>query len=410
VIRERVLPSQLDRLCENVVRRFVDQGAVGNVRIVDADAEEVTGPTGGQALFVRDPRFYRRVVLGGNLGAAESYLQGEWDTPDLVEFLREVARSSDTLEETDGSLAWLLQPIRTGLNWLHRNTRAGSRRNIAAHYDLNNEFFALMLDPTMTYSSGVFDHAGASMEEASVAKYDRVCRKLELSPDDDVLEIGTGWGGFALYAAKTYGCRITTTTISQQQYEYARERIERAGLSDRIRLLKQDYRDLTGQYDKLVSIEMIEAVGQRFLDGYFAKCSQLLGRHGMMLLQAITIPDHRYDAYRRSVDFIQRYIFPGGFLPCIAAMAGSLRKNTDFRWFHSECLGTHYAETLSRWRHQFWDNIERVRALGFDERFVRMWHYYLCYCEAGFRERQIGVSQVLLTKPGCRRQPVFENV
>jgi cyclopropane-fatty-acyl-phospholipid synthase len=342
---------------------------------------------------------------------AESYLRGEWDTPDLVGLLREVARSSDSLDEADQGVATtLLRPIRTGLNWLRRNTRSGSRRNIAAHYDLNNEFFALMLDPTMTYSSGVFEHANASMEEASLAKYDRVCRKLELSPDDHVLEIGTGWGGFAVYAAKTYGCRITTTTISRQQYDYARERTQRAGLSDRVRLLQQDYRDLAGQYDKLVSIEMIEAVGERYLEGYFAKCSQLLRRQGMMLLQVITIPDHRYDVYRRSVDFIQRYIFPGGFLPCFAAIAACVRKKTDFRLFHSECFGPHYAETLSRWRREFWKNIDQVRKLGFDERFVRMWHYYLCYCEAGFRERQIDVSQVLLAKPGCRRQPVFTNV
>jgi cyclopropane-fatty-acyl-phospholipid synthase len=296
------------------------------------------------------------------------------------------------------------------VNWLRRNTRTGSKRNIADHYDLSNDFFAAMLDPTMTYSSGVFLTSTSTLAEASAEKYDRICRKLLLTPNDHVLEIGTGWGGFALHAAKHYGCQVTTTTISQEQHAFAATRIREALLEDRITLLSDDYRDLHGHYDKLVSIEMIEAVGEKFLPEYFSKCSELLKPEGMMLLQAITIPDFRYDRYRKSVDFIQRYVFPGGFLPSIGAIGDGISRSTDFRFFHAEDFGSHYARTLFLWRRNFWENIDKVRSLGFDERFIRTWHYYLCYCEAGFRERQIGVSQLLLAKPACRREPLLWEV
>lgn len=357
---------------------------------------------------VHDRRFYRDVVLGGGLGAAEAYIRGHWDSPDLTVAMRVLAQNTEVLNGVEQGAARLLRPLRTAANWLRRNTRAGSKRNISAHYDLSNDFFALMLDPTMTYSSGVFPTRESTLEEASLEKYDRICRKLQLSSSDHVIEIGTGWGGFAEHAVENYGCRITTTTISDEQHSYAERRFREAGIHERVRLLKQDYRDLSGQYDKLVSIEMIEAVGEKFLPGYFAKCSSLLKPDGMMCLQAITIPDHRYDQYRKSVDFIQRYIFPGGFLPSMGAMARAVGSQTDFRFLHTEDFGSHYAETLAQWRHNFWREIEAVRSLGFDERFIRTWPYYLCYCEAGFREREIGVSQLLLTKPACRREPVFE--
>jgi cyclopropane-fatty-acyl-phospholipid synthase len=264
-----------------------------------------------------------------------------------------------------------------------------------------------MLDSTMTYSSGVFPSPNATLKEASVEKYDRICRKLQLSPQDHVLEIGTGWGGFAEHAARQYGCQVTTTTISHQQHAYAARRFSDASLGERVTLLKDDYRDLSGEYDKLVSIEMIEAVGEKFLPSYFEKCSELLKPDGMMLLQAITIPDHRYDRYRKSVDFIQRYVFPGGFLPSMGAIGNCIGRKTDFRFFHAEDFGSHYARTLADWRVNFWREIEAVRSLGFDDRFIRTWHYYLCYCEAGFYERQIGVSQLLLTRPACRREPLL---
>ncbi len=358
-------------------------------------------------LMVRSPKFYRRIVTGGGLGAAESYIQGEWDSTDLCELLQVLGRNSSVLSSVNGTLANLLKPIRLAANWFQRNTKAGSRRNISAHYDLSNDFFALMLDPSMTYSSAVFARPEMTLAEAQHEKYDRICRKLDLKPADHVLEIGTGWGGMAIHAAKNYGCRVTTTTISAQQHQLAKARIHEAGLEDRITLLQQDYRDLTGSYDKLISIEMIEAVGEQYLPGYFAQCSKLLKPDGAMALQAITIPDHRFDAYRRSVDFIQRYIFPGGFLPSIGAIGKSLAKSTDFRFFHSEDFGPHYAETLLQWRENFWQAIDRVRQLGFDRRFIRTWEYYLCYCEAGFRERLIGVSQLVLTKPLARMEPIL---
>ncbi len=379
-----------------------------------------TGTTSGSSRPASDPanslaatlqvhhrRFYRQVALGGGLGAAESYLRGDWDAPDLTKTMRLLARNMDVLEEMEHGAARLLRPLRTAANWLRRNTRSGSKRNIAAHYDLSNDFFKLLLDPTMTYSSGVFPHEAATLEEASIEKYDRICRKLQLTPQDHVLEIGTGWGGFTEHAVKNYGCRVTTTTISDEQHDYAARRFRESGVTERVTLLKDDYRDLQGQFDRVVSIEMIEAVGEAFLPSYFAKCSDLLNPQGIMCLQAITIPDHRYDAYRKSVDFIQRYIFPGGFLPSIGAIATCLGQVTDFRLFHSEDFGPHYATTLAHWRRNFWEQISKVKSLGFDERFIRTWHYYLCYCEAGFHERQIGVSQLVLTKPGCRRGPLL---
>ncbi len=352
---------------------------------------------------VHRERFYRSVALGGGLGAAESYIRGDWDSSNLTHAMRVLAQNSQVLASVESGAARLVRPLRVASNWLRRNTRDGSRRNISAHYDLSNDFFALMLDPTMTYSSGIFETPESTMKMASIEKYDRICRKLDLTADDHVLEIGTGWGGFAEHAAKHYGCRITTTTISDQQYLYAENRFSEARLNDRIHLLKKDYRDLRGRYTKLVSVEMIESVGERYLPDYFANCSQLLEPDGIMCLQAILIPDHRYESYRHSVDFIQRYIFHGGFLPSMGAIANCVGHQTDFRFMHSEDFGPHYAQTLALWSQAFWNNIDSVRALGFDERFIRTWNYYLSYCQAGFQENQIGVSQIVLSKPGFRK-------
>ncbi|TWT82175.1 Cyclopropane-fatty-acyl-phospholipid synthase [Planctomycetes bacterium CA13] len=358
---------------------------------------------------VHHRRFYRTISLRGALGAAESYLRGDWDSTDLTTTLRILVKNREMIASVENGTARLLRPALAALNYRRRNSRSGSKRNIAAHYDLSNEFFSLMLDPTMTYSSGIFSTKNSTLRDASIEKYDVICQKLQLSSHDHVIEIGGGWGGFAEYAAREYGCRVTTTTISDQQHAYAEKRFRDAGLLDRITLLKDDYRDLTGQYDKLVSIEMIEAVGEKYMPHYFAKCSQLLKPNGMMCLQAITIPDHRYDRYRKSVDFIQRYIFPGGFLPSMRAMSTCVGQATDFRFLQSEDFGSHYAQTIARWRENFWNNLDRVKQLGFDERFIRTWHYYLCYCEAGFEEREIGVSHVLLAKPGCRRDPILSR-
>jgi cyclopropane-fatty-acyl-phospholipid synthase len=289
---------------------------------------------------------------------------------------------------------------------VNRNTLKGSRRNIGAHYDLGNELFELFLDETMMYSCGIFERPESSLKEASEAKLERICRKLQLKASDHVIEIGTGWGGFAIYAAKHFGCRVTTTTISQQQYDYALQRVREAGLEDRITLLFRDYRELEGQFDKLVSIEMIEAVGHEHFDTYFRKCSELLKADGMMLLQSITIADQRYPIAKKSIDFIQRYIFPGGCLPSVAALSDSVARKTDMRIYDLEDIGVHYATTLRIWRERFFARLEEVHRLGYPERFIRMWNYYLSYCEGGFRQQAIGTVQLLLTKPRSLREPI----
>lgn len=395
-------------------RRCLDRLAQlrdGQLTLVDALGAYEFGQVGTThqtaTLVVLDPRFYREVALRGNLGAAEAFIRGYWDSPDLTAALQIFAANLATVTQADRGATRFLQPLRRILSYGRRNTRAGSRRNIAAHYDLSNEFFALMLDATMTYSSGVFTSPQATLEEASYEKYDRICRKLQLTSRDHVLEIGTGWGGFAEHAARNYGCRVTTTTISQAQHDFAQRRFQNGDLLGRVNLLLQDYRDLQGKFDKLVSIEMIEAVGAKFLPTYFAKCSSLLRPEGSMAIQAITIPDHRFEGYRRSVDFIQRYIFPGGCLPSVGAISRAIGDQTDFRFHHSEDFAPHYALTLKHWRQRFWQSIAEVRQLGFDERFIRTWHYYLSYCEAGFRERQIGVAQMLLTKPKSQLEPIL---
>lgn len=351
---------------------------------------------------IQDPRGYTALATRGTLGAASAYVDGAWDCEDLVGLFRLLTKNADAMSALDGSLSrWYT----LASAWMHRsrrNTVEGSRENIYAHYDLGNEFFALFLDETMAYSSGIFPGPGSTLVEASTEKFDRICRCLDLKPVDHVLEIGTGWGGFALHAARNYGCRVTTTTISRSQYDFASRRIAAAGLADRVSVLCKDYRELRGAYDKLVSIEMVEAVGHEFLDTYFQQCSKLLRSDGAMALQTITMPDQRYEAYRRSVDFIQQYIFPGGCIPSLSAIADSTRRVTDFRLTRFDDFGFHYAKTLEHWRHRFGQNLESVRRLGFDERFIRMWRYYLCYCEAGFLENQIGLAQIVLAKPDCR--------
>jgi len=310
------------------------------------------------------------------------------------------------MDDVDSGWSRLSAPLLKLAHWLNRNDKTGSRRNISAHYDLGNDFFELFLDDTMAYSCGIFANDESTLLEASVAKFDAACSKLNLRPGQRLLEIGTGWGGLAIHAARHYGCHVTTTTISREQYELAQERVARAGLTGQVTLLLEDYRDLRGEYDALVSIEMIEAVGHQYLDTYFRQCSSLLKTNGAMLLQAITIRDQFYDTARRSVDFIKRFIFPGSFIPSVKAIAESLERATDLKIFHMEDIGPHYARTLKIWRERFLARQSEVRALGYPEAFVRMWEYYLCYCEGGFEERQLGDVQMLLTKPLSRRAPV----
>jgi len=361
-------------------------------------------------VVVHDPRFYSTTLLGGNLGAAESYIQGHWACEDLPALFRILARNMDLVDRMDQGFAGVVSWAAGLWRFLKRNSRSGSRKNIHAHYDLGNEFFALFLDPTMTYSAALFQRPEMTLEEAQKAKLDRICRKLDLKPKDHLLEIGTGWGSLAIHAAGNFGCRVTTTTISKEQYQVARQRVEAAGLSDRVEVLLKDYRDLEGAYDKLVSIEMIEAVGYEYFDTYFRKCSELLKSDGLMLLQAITIPDHRLQRHRRSVDFIQHYIFPGSFIPTTASICESLARVTDLRLIHLEDITQHYATTLKHWRERFMEKLESVRNLGYPETFTRMWEYYLAYCEAGFAERYNGDVQMLLAKPRCFRPPLLPEL
>lgn len=383
----------------------------GSVCIVEGD-ERLRLGSGSPEITVRvqDPAFWSALALGGSVGAGEAYMDGLWDCDDLVGLIRLLLRNRAVLDGMERGLARLSAPLRAFMHRLRRNTRAGSRRNIAAHYDLGNDFYRLWLDPSMMYSCAVFERPDMSLHEASIAKLERICRKLDLGPADHVLEIGTGWGGFALYAAHRRGCRVTTATISRRQYELARQRVHAAGLDHLIEVLLSDYRDLSGRYDKLVSIEMVEAVGADHLTTYFRQCSRLLKPNGIMLLQAITIGDQRYEQALVEVDFIQKHIFPGGFLPSVTALTAAMTGASDLRTVQLEDIGPHYAETLAHWRRNFLAAIEAVRALGFDERFIRMWLFYLSYCEGGFRERDIGTVQMLLAKPGWRGSALFSGV
>ena len=348
---------------------------------------------------IHDTSTYRDIALGGSLGAAEAFMQGKWTTPDLVALVRLMSINIDFLNNMDESTFLLQRLTDKFYHWLNRNTQSRSRQNISAHYDLSNEFFELFLDPTMMYSSAVFADAGIQLDEAAVYKLDLICLKLELKPSDHLLEIGTGWGGLAIHAARYYGCRVTTTTISNEQFAAATARVRQAGLEDQITILLEDYRNLQGSFDKLVSIEMIEAVGSQFYKDYFSGCSSLLKADGLMLLQAITIPAQRYEYAQKSVDFIQRYIFPGGSLPSHEVILTSVKKHSDMEMVGMQEIGEDYAKTLEIWRERFTARLDEVKQLGFDDVFIRMWHYYLCYCQGAFAERVIGTSQILFAKP-----------
>jgi cyclopropane-fatty-acyl-phospholipid synthase len=401
-------PALIDRTARAAILRRLESIAEGSLLLTDKTGTRAFGSRdGGDGLKatvrVIDPRFYRLAAFGGSLGAAEAYIRGLWSSDDLPALLRLFVRNLPVVDGMEGGAARVMGAVSRLVHCVRRNTRAGSRRNIHAHYDLGNDFFALFLDETMTYSSGIFPRADSTMREASLEKLDRICRKLELAPTDHVLEIGTGWGSFALHAARNYGCRVTSTTISRQQHELARQRVEDAGLGDRIELLLADYRDLGGTYDKIASIEMIEAVGHEYLGDYFGQCSRLLAADGLMALQAITMPDQRYDRYRRSADFIQRYVFPGSCLPSLGAITAAVGRATDMQLVHLEDITPHYVTTLRSWRRRFLDAAGDVRRLGYPDELVRLWDFYLAYCEAGFAERSIGDAQIVIAKPGYGR-------
>ncbi len=403
--------SLSDRLARRLALRLLSRARGGELVVVEGSKRLLFGQRDARSplsaeLRVRSARFYRQ-LLRGSVGLGESYVDGLWDCDDLVALTRIAARNVGTLDRLRRVFAPALIPVQRWARWLARNTPGRARERISAHYDLGNELFSQFLDPTMMYSCAVFESPEQTLEEASLAKLERVCAKLKLGPDDHVLEIGTGWGGFALYAAERYGCRVTTTTISSEQHAYATERIRRAGLRDRVTVLFQDYRDRSeigqqGPYDKLVSIEMIEAVGWRYFPTFFKRCSELVKDDGAMLLQAIVIEDDAYEVEKAGKSFINTHVFPGGCLPSMEVIARSVARVTDFRQAHVDDITAHYAVTLEHWRERFLAATERLSALGYDERFRRLWELYLSYCEGGFRERRIQDVQLLLAKPEFR--------
>lgn len=399
------MPTALERFLRERLLAQLAPLSGGCLQLRDAAGDVLLGDPAARlrvTVWVDDPAFYRAVAAQGSVGAGESYIRGDWRCSDLVALVQLLVRNRDLLDSMERGVAriggWLLK----GWNRLRRNTREGSRRNIAAHYDLGNPFFSLFLSPDLMYSSALYTSPVDSLEDASRRKLARICAQLQLQPGDHVVEIGTGWGGFALYAAGEIGCHVTTTTISVEQYTLAKARVEAAGLQDKVTLLLKDYRDLDGQYDKLVSIEMIEAIGAQYLDTYFDTLTRLLKPDGLALLQAITIEDQRYEQARRSVDYIKRFVFPGSFIPSINAIMAAKTRSSDLQLIGQHDFGTSYALTLRAWRQRFLAQLPAVRAQGFDERFIRLWEFYLAYCEGGFLERSIGVSHLLMARPGYR--------
>jgi cyclopropane-fatty-acyl-phospholipid synthase len=397
-------PGILDNFARQMVLKQLGRLEVGHLQLVERGA----GITFGEAevgaelhakIEVLDSGFYSDIAFGGSVGAGEAYMRGAWQCEDLVSLVRILLRNRHVLDGMEGGTAWITRRMQRFFHWINRNTREGARRNISAHYDLGNDFFALWLDESMMYSSAMFEYEGQSLGDAQLHRLDVICKKLELGPEDHVIEIGTGWGGFAIHAAQNYGCRVTTTTISKQQYELALQRVRKAGLEDRIELLLEDYRDLEGHYDKLVSIEMIEAIGSDQYDTYFGQCSNLLKPGGRMLIQAITIDDDQYDYAQKNVDFIQRYIFPGSCLPSLAVMNDTITNVSDMVVTTIEDIGQDYALTLNHWRRNFFTHIQEVIEMGYPEEFIWMWEFYLCYCEGGFIEKAISDVQLTAEKP-----------
>ena len=402
VCKDREARASLSgRLAKNLFVKFLKSIEHGQLIIHDGREVMTFGSKSRLSahITVFDQRFYAKVVLGGSVGAGEAYVDRYWDTSDLVSVIRVIASNVDLLNRFEKRYGWIFQPYHLLMHRRNRNSINGSRRNISSHYDLGNDLYKSFLDPTMMYSSAIYPAASSNLEEASIHKLDTICKRLELKPSDHVIEIGSGWGGFAIHAAANYGCRVTTTTISEAQYLEAEDKIQAAGLGDRITLLKQDYRDLSGEYDKLVSIEMIEAVGHDYLPEYFAACGRLLKKTGKMLIQAITINDQEYTRYIRSVDFIQRHVFPGGSLVSNRTMLDLIAEKTDMvvRGLHD--FGLDYARTLHDWQTRFNHNFESIEPVGYDERFRRLWNFYLAYCRGGFMERTISVVHLVADKP-----------
>ena len=395
--------SFLARMCRKALRHRLRGLQHGKLRVRDPLGNWSVGEDGelDAELDVFDLHFYADAVLEGSLGVAGSWSEGIWNTPDLTTLLRLMVRNMDKIDAMEGGAATVMNLVARFRHWGNRNSRNGSARNIHEHYDLGNDLFATFLDDSMTYSSGIYLTEESSLADAQFEKLDRICRKLALKPEHHVVEIGTGWGSFAIHAAKHYGCKVTTTTISEEQLKLAQQRVLDAGLQDLIELKLTDYRDLEGQYDRLVSIEMIEAVGHQYLPVYFEQCAALLKPEGSMVIQAINMPDQRYDQYLKSTDFIQAVVFPGSCCAALTAIMDAMKSHTDLKLVHLEDIGRDYARTLADWRHRFRAAINDVYDLGYSQAFARMWVYYLSYCEAGFAERYTSTTQLMFEKPRC---------
>ena len=405
-------PGLTDRMCRRLLLSQLDRIQAAQITLLDRGERLTLGQCTAAddprcTITVHHPRFFRDAVLGGHLGAAEGYVHGLWDCDDLTALVRIFARNLALSDQMDRISVRVGGAILKLGHHLKRNTLSGSRGNIAAHYDLGNDFFELLLDPTLTYSCAVFDSPEAGLMDAQVAKLDRLIDKLGLTPGQHLLEIGTGWGALAVRAAERTGCRVTTTTLSKQQHDHAAKLIAVHGLGDRVELVMRDYRELDGQYDKLVSVEMIEAVGHQFYGSFFQRCAMLLKQHGRGVIQTITIPDERYESARKCVDFIKKYVFPGSCIPSMGVMQNAMGQTSDLRISHHEELGPHYATTLRHWAQNLHDSQDRVLERGYPRELIRLWEFYLAYCAGGFIERNIGLAQFEVRRPGCTDPPLI---
>jgi len=384
--------------CLTVIESFKTETTERSERFSTPNGD-YNGEPVAATIEVKHPGFYSRLLQGGSIAAGEAYMDGWWDSPDLTALMKLMALNLRALDKLEEQGSWLTKLLYKFSHWSNRNSEENSRKNIHAHYDLGNNLYEAFLDTNMLYSSALYNHADDSLEQAQINKMDRLCQQLELKPTDHVVEIGTGWGAMAIYMAEQYGCQVTTTTISEEQHAYAEQKIKERGLESKITLLKEDYRNLTGTYDKLVSIEMIEAVGKQFLPSYIKVCESLLKSGGLMAIQAITIADQRYDYYSNNVDFIQKYIFPGGFLPSVTSLTQATTKHSDLVTRDLFDIGLDYAKTLNEWHLRFNRAESEVRSFGYDDRFVRMWRYYLSYCEGGFLARTISAVHMTFQRP-----------
>jgi len=398
------MKNLLHRLARALVFKQLKKISIGYISIQEGANKFSFGKKGNLSahITVHDPRFYGALAFGGSIGVSEAFMQKFWSVNDLTKLIRIMAINQNAMDQLESLFNVFLKPILKCLHYLNQNSVKGSRINISKHYDLGNDFFSLFLDSTMMYSSAVFKNPQDSLYKGSIHKLEMVCQGLELNAEDHVIEIGSGWGGFAIYAAQNYGCKVTTTTISKQQYLYVKQKIKDLKLTHKITVLLSDYRHLKGQFSKLVSIEMLEAVGYQYYDTYFEVCAHLLKPDGISFIQTITIADQRYEKAKHSVDFIQRYIFPGSCIPSITALQNSITQSSDLKIYQIQDIGDHYARTLALWREAFFKRLPEVKALGFDDVFIRMWHFYLAYCEGGFKEKAISDIHLKLVKPGYR--------